>query len=79
MKKIFSKLKSFLMESNHYKHLIGGFLVGIIGLNAGRHCSPPSWQHRAWSIRTLLMATNGTGRTGRVRSSEAASPCSFGQ
>lgn len=34
MKKIFSKLKSFLMESNHYKHLIGGFLVGIIGLNA---------------------------------------------
>ena len=21
------------MESNHYKHLVGGFLVGIIGLN----------------------------------------------
>lgn len=33
MKKIFSKLKSFLMESNRYKHLIGGLLVGLCALS----------------------------------------------
>lgn len=33
MKKIFSKLKSFLMESNRYKRLIGGLLVGLCALS----------------------------------------------
>jgi hypothetical protein len=33
MKKIFSKLKSFLMESNRYNHLIGGLLVGLCALS----------------------------------------------
>lgn len=33
MKKIFSKLKSFLMESNRYKHLVGGLLVGLCALS----------------------------------------------
>ena len=28
-----NKIFSFLKESNHYKHLIGGFVVGMFGVN----------------------------------------------
>lgn len=30
---IFTKLKNFVMESNHYKHLIGGFIISLIPWN----------------------------------------------
>ena len=33
MKRIFKKIMAFLMESNHYKHLIGGFAVGMLAFN----------------------------------------------
>ena len=33
MKRFFKKIKAFLLESNHYKHLIGGFAVGMFGVN----------------------------------------------
>lgn len=33
MKKIFKKIKTFLLESNHYWHLIGGFAVGLFAFD----------------------------------------------
>lgn len=33
MKRFFKKIKDFLTESNHYKHLIGGFAVGMLAFN----------------------------------------------
>lgn len=33
MKRFFKKIKAFLMDSNHYKHLIDGFVVGMFGVN----------------------------------------------
>lgn len=31
MKRFFKKIKAFLLESDHYKHLIGGFAAGMFG------------------------------------------------
>lgn len=32
IKNWFKKIGNFVMESNHYKHAIGGFIVGLLGL-----------------------------------------------
>ena len=59
-----NKILSILKQSNRYKHLVGGFIVGLPALTRTRPYTQPPSQPPRWSSKTSSGAVVGTGRTG---------------
>lgn len=65
MKRFFRKIKVFLIDSNHYKHLIGGFVVGMFGVNPWSSFYADTIAAWCLEVKDAAYGTNGTGQTGR--------------